>query len=381
MPKLTTALIKDAEIRDKDYIIWDNQISGFGCRIYPSKQKTYVFRYTSPVDKKRQTFRLGDFKSTELSDARNTAKKIEIDLFCRIDPFQTKKQIAQEDKYNILFKDFWDIFFQEYINKQWKKSSIYASLANFRRICDYFGEFKLNDIESSHITSFRDSICYKNQSTLCLSYLSVLFNYAKLMKYLKQERNPCEGIKKYPIKQKQRFLSAEEFKKIENTFDELLRYNKYTENKILVLYFILYSGQRKSEIMNIKWSDIDLENKIIHLIDSKTGKRDFYINDQMLKILNKSKNENPNTYVFSRKDGNDPVGDPSYIWRVIRNKLGLGDVRIHDFRHTYASLAARNRVPITHLKDLLGHKNINTTMRYVHLYTEDLVKAANEVFK
>ena len=201
---------------------------------------------------------------------------------------------------------------------------------------------------------------------------------------LYEGKNPCAVIKA------PRYDNRVTNTLSQNQLERLLKVLDDWPNKIptLIIRFALYSGKRKGEILNLQWSDIDLQNGFITLRETKSGPmQKAPLNKHCLEIIQSAsslKKDSP--YVFPSRTGTRYYyGGIDKTWRLIRKKADLGKFRFHDLRHTYASyLASSGKVDIYTLKELLGHSDIKMTMRYAHLINGALKKAAcvaDEVFK
>jgi integrase len=140
---------------------------------------------------------------------------------------------------------------------------------------------------------------------------------------------------------------------------------------------LLLTGCRKSEILNLRWLDVDFEHKCLRLPDSKTGAKVVYLNAPALAILTELSRVENNPYVFVGTREGAATKAIDKVWARVRTKAGLSGVRIHDLRHSYASVGAVSGFSLPIIGALLGHKHAMTTARYAHL-SADPLRAANE---
>lgn len=147
----------------------------------------------------------------------------------------------------------------------------------------------------------------------------------------------------------------------------------------LVILFGIATGRRKGEIVNLKWEQVDFEHSTITCLNTKNGStQSFPLNKKAMSVINESYESRISNWVFPSSSGNYYYNGFNLAWNRLKKKIGL-KIRFHDIRHSYAShLASSNRVDIYTLKKLLGHNDINLTMRYAHLI-DDVVKNANNV--
>jgi integrase len=213
-----------------------------------------------------------------------------------------------------------------------------------------------------------------------------LFNWAIKMQ-IHEGLNPCNAID--PPRFDNRVtnpLSVEDVAKLKKTLAE------WTDGSgpgvgrsirpVLVIRFALYSGKRLGEILDLKWSDVDLKNGLVTFQGAKTknGRTSIVpVNETCLGVLRKARAIRKGKYVFPNTKGKRYVNFTHY-WYRIRKKAGLdgNGYRFHDLRHTFAShLASSGEVDIYTLKELLGHRSIEMTQRYAHLTNTSLRKATS----
>lgn len=144
----------------------------------------------------------------------------------------------------------------------------------------------------------------------------------------------------------------------------------------LVILFAFYTGKRKGEILNLKWTDIDWDTHLITFRDTKNGEESTIpVNESAMGVLEEALDNKVSDLVFPCSTGKY-YHSFNRTWCRIRAKAGL-TCRFHAARHTFAStLASSGRVDIFALKELLGHKDIKMTMRYSHILNRSLKKAA-----
>jgi len=146
-----------------------------------------------------------------------------------------------------------------------------------------------------------------------------------------------------------------------------------------LVVLLLDTGARYSEIANIEWSRIDLTKREIHLWRPKVqNEAILYMTDRVYEILKRRAANDPNRWLFENKKGG-PRGYASQAIRKALRKAGLGDCRIHTLRHTHASRLIQNGLSVYEVREVLGHTDIKTTMRYAHLETRQVTSRARDV--
>ena len=140
---------------------------------------------------------------------------------------------------------------------------------------------------------------------------------------------------------------------------------------------MLLTGARLREILHLRWEHIDFERGLLLLPDSKTGKKTIVLNAPALEILTSI--ERAAEYVIAGEDPTKPRADLKRPWTIVQERAKLVDVRLHDLRHTFASIGASASLGLPIVGKLLGHTQSATTARYAHLESDPLRRASNSI--
>ena len=244
-----------------------------------------------------------------------------------------------------------------------------------------FGDKRLTDITRADIAKF---IQEKREaglmSSTCNRILKASFSYAEGIELITRAQNPTRMIK--PFREpphRDRFLSHEEAQR-------LLQYVSASNSPMLkfIIPFLLLTGARKGEAIHAEWTHINMATRTWIVPLSKNGRPRFItLSNGALTILEKVKaftreRMGECQYVFPNIVTGKPYIQIFHPWNVARRKAGLMDVRIHDLRHSFASILVNQGMTLYDVKELLGHSNIATTQRYAHLSKERLVEAASK---
>lgn len=216
MPKLIKSLIDSSLPKEKDYILWDSEIRGFGCRILPSGKKTYVFHYRAPLTKKSSYIKIGIHGNLTVDEARIKAKGLAFSIASENDPKEQKKKAVIDQKLSITFKEFWEVFTAKHINVIHKPSTISRNASRINKhIMPFFEKKKISEINQGDILKFTDILSHvKGTCSKCLILLSTAFEKAELWGYRLKNTNPCKGVYKQPDKKMERFLGHTELKNL-----------------------------------------------------------------------------------------------------------------------------------------------------------------------
>ena len=190
-------------------------------------------------------------------------------------------------------------------------------------------------------------------------------------------RNPAVGIKRPPIRKLERFLSEKEIASLAAALEAEVDTtgNPYPSAAIKLL---LLTGARRGEIAGLQWQNVDFDLKCLRLPDSKTGAKVIYLNEPAMEVLRSLPQLANSLYVIPGTRTGSASGAIDKVWARVRSSAGLHDVRLHDLRHSFASMGILDGLSLPIIGGLLGHKHSATTARYAHLAADPL-RAANGV--
>ena len=204
--------------------------------------------------------------------------------------------------------------------------------------------------------------------------LSVIMREAERLGFRPEGSNPCQGIRRYRRKGRERFLSDEEIRKLSG---RLSAHADRWPGQVAVVRLLLLTGCRKGELLTLRWSDY--REGHLFLRDSKTGPRTVWLSAPARAILDAL--DRTGRWVFPGPDGRRPQG-PNWLdrfWWRVRAEADIEDVRLHDLRHTHASIALRQGATVLAIGRLLGHADPQTTLRYAHPADAMVIAAAETV--
>jgi integrase len=205
----------------------------------------------------------------------------------------------------------------------------------------------------------------------CVIRVAAIYNFAIAREIY--QSNPAKGIKKYPERKSERFLSAAELARLGEAFTRAALAGK-SPIGIAVLRLLALTGCRKGEILGLEWDHVDTENGCLRLPDSKTGRKVVPIGAAVLSLLASLPRFEGNPFVLPG-NGDARYGGVERLWRAVRSDAGLDGLRIHDLRHSFAAVGAMGGDSLLIIGAILGHRNASTTQRYAHL-SDDPVRAA-----
>ena len=148
---------------------------------------------------------------------------------------------------------------------------------------------------------------------------------------------------------------------------------------IAAIRLLILTGARVGEILTSKWDFVDTERGLIFLPKSKTGAKPIFLSECAIEVLNAIPRLEKNPYVIVGASSGSHLVNLQKPWRRLRTRAGLGAVRLHDLRHSFASFAAAQGASLLMIGKLLGHTQMRTTQRYAHLVADPLRAVAETV--
>ena len=272
-----------------------------------------------------------------------------------------------------LFEAIAETVFHRY-ERVWKAGTLHVNRYYLRnQILPHFAGRSIADIGRQDVRDWFVSLRATPVSAdRSMPVLSVIMKEAELMSLRPEGSNPCRGIRRYRRKGRERFLSEEEIRRLSTT---LSAHAHRQPLKVAVIRLLLLTGCRKSEILTLRWSDY--REGHIFLRDGKTGPRTVWLSQPARKVLDELERTSRWVFPASRAEGPRCLGWLDRTWWKIRAEAGLSDVRLHDLRHSHASLALKQGETVLAIGKLLGHRNPETTLKYTHL-ADAMVRDAAE---
>ena len=192
--------------------------------------------------------------------------------------------------------------------------------------------------------------------------------------------NPCRSLIKFPERRRERYLTDEVFTRLEEVLDQVVTEGGASASVVAAIRLLALTGCRRSEIPGFRWEHVALDEAELRLPDSKTGARAVPLPPQAVELLGNLLSAPDGSWVIPGRKPGTHLRDIDEAWRAIRERAGLGSVRIHDLRHSYASRAlAFGESSLPMIGRLLGHGQLETTARYAHLARNSAQEAAERV--
>jgi integrase len=390
--KLTKRAIDALDPGDKRATVWDSDISGFGLRVMPSGERVYVLKYRSAG--RQRWFTIGRHGSPWTPDsARKEAVRLLGDVARGQDPAEKRNA----DRKAVTFGELGELYFAEGAAHK-KPSTLHVDRGRFKlHLLPALGARRVDVVTRADIERLLNDV--RNGRTLkpvvgkrrpgsvakggqgvaaqCVTLASTILQFA-VDRGLRAD-NPARGVKKPPVRKMQRFLSEAELARLA---DALAHEIEAGGNlfPVAAIRLLALTGARRSEIIQLRWGNVDLGRGLLMLDDSKGGSgKPIFLAPPAIEILSSLPRVAGNEYVIAGGKAGRPFVGIDKIWDRVRASAGLTDVRLHDLRHSYASIGASASLGLPVLGKLLGHTQASTTQRYAHLSDDPLRKAADTI--
>ena len=364
---LTDTGIARLRPREREYTVWDSRLAGLGVRVRPSGAASYVLLLKSEGRSRRLS--LGPIASRGLDSIRRECHA----LMARHEPDKTSEAARKAP----LFRDFVAGPWKETHLSQYKPSTRQgAHGALRRRLLPAFGSTPLDRITRNQVLRWFDdySETAPGGANRTLDLFSQILNFAIACGHI--GTNPACGVKRNRSVALARFLSGDEIRRLHHALGEVSRRGPGARQQADIIRLLLLTGCRKSEILRLRWREVYGDTLV--LADSKTGPRKVHLNTQARGIIERQPRRE-SAFVFpSPRNAVHPRVNLA-LWDALRRNAGIEDVRLHDLRHSFASHAVMNGVPIPVVSRLLGHSNVRMTLRYAHLADKDIEAAAERI--
>ena len=363
---------------------WDDQLPGFGIRVYPTGRKSFVLTYRTNGRKRFLT--LGNYGRLTVDEARRMAKIQAGDVERGTDPQAVKEQNHQAGTIAALCADF----IERHAKPKLKTWSEYQRQVD-RHILPRWGNIKAQAITADDVAALHTAVgkhinaktgrptTYEANRLLAL--LSKLFNMGRKWGYLPPGApNPAQGLDRFKEIKRDRWATPEEMPRLVQAINE-----EANESARLALWLYLLTGARKSEILQAQWVDIDWSRKELRLADTKAGRTHYLpLTAPAIALLEQAPRREGSPYICPGKppkpgEPERPLVNISKPWYRVRKAAGVEDVRLHDLRRTVGSWLAQSGNSLHLIGKVLNHSNQSTTAIYAR-FAEDQSRTALEQY-
>lgn len=371
--KLTKRSVEGLPVEPKDYFVWDSEMAGFGVRVFSSGRKSYLIQYRAAGRSRRRT--IGSHGVLTADEARNEGRKLLGDIAKGGNPAEERETQLRSPTMASLCERFLEDYAKSFCKPSTQKSYEIMIRTSIR---PYFGARKIAEICRKDVVTFHHEMRDKPyMANRAVSVLSRMFNLAEDWGLRTEGSNPARRIKKYREEEKKRYLSDDEQIRLGSVLASRLEQGEETPYAVAAIYLLMLTGCRLGEILSLQWDFVTAHH--LELPDSKTGKRRIPLPREAYEVIMSLDRRAGNPFVILGETEDSHLVNLQKPWNRIKKAAGLADVRMHDLRHTYASVAVMSGIDPFLPKEIMGHRNLATTLRYAHFADEAVQRAAGSV--
>ena len=407
--KISKRTVDALEPREKAYVVYDADLTGFGVRVAPASAKspdglkTFLVEYRPGAGGRSvRSVRLaiGRYGVITPDDARRIARDKLAQARTGDDPAAQRRQ----DRGTPTVVAVAEKWMAEQVGEKFsaKTRILYRSYLD-RHVLPAIGTKKLNlvtpgDVDAIHVAL--GAAGKQPTANRLVSMLSAVFNFALRRRLAPAGfTNPVFGLERYREERRERFLTTAEMQRLGDVLRQAEtsglawdpspagktkhapkaenRREVYSPHVTGAIRLLLFTGCRLREILHLRWNEIDFERGLLFLPKSKTGAKSIILNAPALDVL--ATLPRAGTFVIASGDPERPRADLQRPWARITAAAGLDGLRIHDLRHSFASVGAGGGIGLPIVGKLLGHTNVGTTSRYAHLDSDPLRRASERI--
>lgn len=400
MTKLTKRVVDAADVREKDYFIWDDELPGFGLRVFASGKRSYLIQYRALGRTRRYTIGLHGIWTPET--ARQEAKA-QLGRVARGDNPSEERQL---DHQAMTVKELCTLYLKDLKaglilgkgGRPKKATTIVTDTGRIERhIIPLIGARRVKDLTKADINKvLKDIMAGKTRvsvktkklrgkaivrggagtATRTVGLLGGILTYAVDAGII--DRNPAHGIKKPKDNVRKRRLSEAEYRTLGNMLREAAENEKYAMT-VEIIRQIALTGCRRSEMISLMWSEADTEASCLRLEDSKEGESIRPIGLPVVEYLEQRRENAKGTYVFPGQGEDNAFGSFPNHWEQLFKDSPLSDVTPHVLRHSFASIANDLGFTEVTIAALVGHSKGSVTSKYIHTLDTALIMAADTI--
>lgn len=399
--KLTKRVVDAAKPAKARYMLWDTVTPGFGLSVAVGGAKSFILRYrpgrTGRLAPKRFVTigRLGPLTAEE---ARQRAIAILGEVAKGSDP---AAEASAERETMTLATAAREFLITHVRAKRKPTTQAFYDHAVENKILPVLGRRKLLDVSSADVARLHHSIrAVPYMANRVVAVLGSLYSWAGQRGLVPENFNPTRRLEKFRESRRERYLTSDELLRLGEalreaettgipwTVDESRltskhapkpdkRYTMISPQAVAAIRLLIFTGCRRREILDLRWEHVDFERGVLFLPDSKTGRKIVMLGAPALQVL--SRLPRVGAYVIAGSSPEWPRTDLKRPWSVIQRRAGLDGVRVHDLRHSYASVGAGIGLGLPIIGRLLGHAQPSTTARYAHLADDPLRRASEKI--
>ena len=376
--KLTKRVVEGVSPAERDVLVWDTELPGFGCKVTPKGRRSYLLYYRTADGRQRKPA-LGTHGALTCEQARDMARRMLAQVVSGGDPQGEKR----EGRAAPTIAELAERYLAEHAATKKRASSARMDKLNLRvHVLPALGQLRVKDVSRADVAQLHHAMrSTPGAANRVLALLSKMFNLAERWGLRPDHTNPCRHVQRYAERKMERFLSPEEMARLVAALAEAEQDGTETPSVVGAIRLLAFTGGRLGEILGLRWEHVDSANGCLRLPTSKTGRKVIVLNqaasEQLQKLSANASEDSP--WVIEGAKAGAALVNLQKPWHRICLKAGLESVRLHDLRHSFASAAVAGGLSLPVIGALLGHQHPATTARYAHLAADPLKAAAELV--
>lgn len=357
--------------------LWDSEVKGFYVRC---QRAARIFVVKARIAGRQRHITIGEHGSPWTPDAaRKEAKRLQGEIAAGHDPASQREKART----TLTVADVAMRFLAEHCGvrdldgtfQPAPHASVQPGTARGYRdtlrdhILPKLGKFRCDAVTTADVAKLHLDLRDRPRAgNYVLAVMSVMTNWAATRHLWPKGVNPTDDIKRHPETRRTKALTADETARLVNAIATAEASGKITSYSAAALRFLMLCGLRPKEAMRIKWADIDTETGRVHLPATKTGPRDATLSTHALELLATIPRLRGNPYVFCGHKAGQPLSSLQHAFETVSADAKMPpEVVLYTLRHNFGSTLADGRVEAYELMKMMGHKNLSTSLRYIHL--------------
>ncbi len=402
MPKLTKRAIDELTPGTAPVLTWDSELRGFGVLTQVSGLKTFILQYRNAGNRSRR-MTLGRYGVLTVDQARTMAREALVKISQGGDPVTERRSIRAAPTMDDLFKRY---LAEHVANHNAKSTQADVAVLVAKHLQPRLASIKVDGFTRADASKLHTAMkATPRRANHALAVLSKALSLAEIWGWRPANSNPCGSIGRYAENHRKRFLNADEVQRVGDTLIEAesiglpwqvetpeageSKHLAKEENRrtplswqvIAAIRLLLLTGARLTEILSLKWTDINEQAGTVALPGRKGGKREPHpVANAALAVLASLPRVVSSPYVLPRSSDEQRHISREVMesaWGRVRWRAGIDDVRLHDLRHTVGTYGAQAGVSAFIVRDMLRHTNISTTGRYANFDADPVRNISN----
>jgi len=357
---MTTTDIKAMQPNDQ---IYDDQVKGLICRANQSG-KSFLLVYR--IRGRQRKPKIGNWPTITLDQARRVAREMLLQLATGKDPMEERNQ----NRLILTIDQIWPRYLAEHASQ--KKTGKEDARIYDRHIPSWFKRLPIVEVGYAEVLRVRDSMkLAPYQANRSIALISKLLDLSETWGMKPIGSNPCTKVPRFREVPRRRYMTREELSRIS---DALRKREKQEPYSVAFIRLLMLTGARCGELASAKWSDLNGNRLVLatHKTDQDGHPRVIQLPSSAMEVISSLPERIPSDTILTIKS-------PKKLWDSVRKEAECPDLRLHDLRHSFASMAVGAGFTLHQIGELLGHKSEGTTKRYSHLMDEAAAFAAETV--